>query len=204
MYAVIASGGKQYRVALGQVLTLEKLSLEEGQDITFEEVLMIADGDNFQIGQPLLKGTTVKGVVRQQKRGKKIQIIKFRRRKHSMKQMGHRQDLTEVEITQIGDKKQVLSKNLLAEKDDVKEVHVMIKVQVEKKPAAETQEEKKPVAKKAAAKSDEKKATPKKPVTEKKADGMKPSAKKPAAKKPVAKKPAAKKPTAKSKDEGDK
>lgn len=102
MYAVIASGGKQYRVTQGQVLKIEKLPIEPGKAVEFEQVLMVADGDNIQIGGPFINGMKVTGEVVSQGRGPKIRIIKFRRRKHHMKQMGHRQDLTEVRITAIG------------------------------------------------------------------------------------------------------
>ena len=103
MYAVIASGGKQYRVSEGQVLKLEKLPAEAGQAIEFDQVLLVADGENIQVGLPFIKGMKVSGEVVSQGRGEKIKILKFRRRKHHMKQMGHRQYLTEVKITAIGE-----------------------------------------------------------------------------------------------------
>lgn len=105
MYAVIKTGGKQYRVEEGQTLKVEKLLAEPGHSIHFEDVLMIADGDNINVGAPLVSGATVTAEVVEHGRGKKVTIIKFRRRKHHRKQMGHRQDYTEVKITAIGSAK---------------------------------------------------------------------------------------------------
>lgn len=101
MYAVIASGGKQYRVTEGQILKLEKLAVEPNQTIQFDQVLMVADGDDINIGSPFMNGVKITGEVIRQGRHDKIRVIKFRRRKHHMKQMGHRQDFTEVKITAI-------------------------------------------------------------------------------------------------------
>ncbi|MDR3492374.1 MAG: 50S ribosomal protein L21 [Gammaproteobacteria bacterium] len=101
MYAVILSGGKQYRVIEGQTLKLEKLVADEGADINFEQVLMIANGDNIQVGKPYLTGSKVLASVVSHGRRDKIRIVKFRRRKHHKKSMGHRQYYTEVKITQI-------------------------------------------------------------------------------------------------------
>ncbi|MCV6637564.1 50S ribosomal protein L21 [Candidatus Albibeggiatoa sp. nov. NOAA] len=101
MYAVIKTGGKQYKVAEGDVLQIEKLEANEGDTVDFNEVLMITDGENTKVGAPVLEGTKVTATVEGQIRGKKVKIIKFRRRKHHRKQMGHRQYLTEVKITGI-------------------------------------------------------------------------------------------------------
>ncbi|MDR3477522.1 MAG: 50S ribosomal protein L21 [Gammaproteobacteria bacterium] len=101
MYAVIKSGGKQYRVKEGQTLKLEKLELEVGATLNFDQVLMIANGDDIKVGAPFLTGSTVEASVIGQGRRDKIHIIKFRRRKHHQKQMGHRQYYTEVKITGI-------------------------------------------------------------------------------------------------------
>jgi len=192
MYAVIASGGKQYRVTLGQVLTLEKLSVEEGQEVTFDEVLMLSDGDQIQIGQPLLDGVVVKGVVKQQTRAKKINIIKFRRRKHSMKRMGHRQDVTQVEIVQLGDQKQAASKPSTGKVSDGA-------VQAKAAPKSDGE---KVTPKAAASKTPEAKASPNKsedkPAAEKSA--VKKADKEAGAKKTATKKPV-KKTAAKSKVE---
>jgi large subunit ribosomal protein L21 len=105
MYAVIKTGGKQYKVAKGNVLRVEKLTEEAGASVDFEHVLMVADGDNVSVGAPYVKGSKVTAKVRAHGRGKKIKIIKFRRRKHYRRQMGHRQSYTEIEITSIGKEK---------------------------------------------------------------------------------------------------
>lgn len=101
MYAVITSGGKQYRVTEGQTLKLEKLTAEVGSTINFDKVLMVVDGDDIKVGKPCLESAKVAASIVSHGRHKKIRIIKFRRRKHHMKQMGHRQYYTEVKITQI-------------------------------------------------------------------------------------------------------
>ena len=101
MYAVFKSGGKQHRVSEGQTLRLEKLDVETGATVEFDNVLMIADGDNVQVGTPLVSGGKVTAEIIQHGRGDKIKIVKFRRRKHSRKQQGHRQWFTEVKITGI-------------------------------------------------------------------------------------------------------
>ncbi|MGF1527793.1 MAG: 50S ribosomal protein L21 [Candidatus Competibacterales bacterium] len=101
MYAVIRTGGKQYRVQQGQTLKIEKLVVEPGTSIDFDQVLMVADGDRIQVGQPYLDGGKVTALVKSQGRHPKVEIIKFRRRKHYRKRQGHRQAFTEVEITAI-------------------------------------------------------------------------------------------------------
>jgi large subunit ribosomal protein L21 len=102
MYAVVKSGGKQYRVKEGQTVKLEKMDVEIGSTIKLDSVLMIAsDTGDVEMGTPLLENAVVEAAVLSQGRHKKVKIIKFRRRKHHMKQMGHRQYFTEVEITKI-------------------------------------------------------------------------------------------------------
>lgn len=101
MYAVIKTGGKQYRVKEGDVIKLETLSGDVGSVIDFADVLMLADGDKVTIGTPFISKALVKAEVIEHARHKKVKIIKFRRRKHSMKQMGHRQNYTQVKITAI-------------------------------------------------------------------------------------------------------
>lgn len=101
MHAVIATGGKQYRVAQGHILRIERLEVSEGATIEFDRVLMLSDGDQIRIGSPSVDGAKVMATVRSHGRGKKIEIIKFRRRKHHQKRTGHRQNFTEVEITGI-------------------------------------------------------------------------------------------------------
>jgi len=101
MYAVIKTGGKQYRVSRGDTLKVEKLDAGEGDSVEFDQVLMVGEGDDVKIGTPYVEGSRVSARVKAQARGPKVEIIKFRRRKHHMKRMGHRQDYTEVEITGI-------------------------------------------------------------------------------------------------------
>ncbi len=101
MYAVVSTGGKQYKVAEGDVCRVEKLDAEEGAKVDLDKVLMIADGDNITIGAPYVKGGKVTATVKTHGRGDKIEIMKFRRRKHHQKRTGHRQYYTELEITGI-------------------------------------------------------------------------------------------------------
>lgn len=101
MYAVIKTGGKQYRVKEGDVIKFEMLPGDAGSEISFTEVLMLADGDNLTFGNPLIANAVVKAEVVDHGRHKKVKIIKFRRRKHHMKKMGHRQYYTQVRITAI-------------------------------------------------------------------------------------------------------
>ena len=101
MYAVIVTGGKQYKVVEGEYLKVEKLEVETGASIEFDRVLLVADGDDVKIGAPVVDGAKVTAEIRAHGRGDKIRIIKFRRRKHHMKRQGHRQWYTEIKITGI-------------------------------------------------------------------------------------------------------
>ena len=101
MYAVVVTGGKQYRVEEGQTLKVEKLEVETGGNVEFDRVLLIADGDKVQVGAPVVDGAKVTAEVVGHGRHKKVKILKFKRRKHHMKQMGHRQWFTELKITSI-------------------------------------------------------------------------------------------------------
>lgn len=101
MYAVIKTGGKQYRVQEGDTLRVEKIDADEGANITLDQVLLVADGDNIQVGAPYLEGGKVSATVKTHGRGEKIKMIKLRRRKHHRKQMGHRQYFTELHIDGI-------------------------------------------------------------------------------------------------------
>ncbi len=101
MYAVIVSGGKQYRVQEGETLKLEKLQAEAGANVEFDRVLLVGNGDDIKIGAPVVEGAKVSAEVVQHGRAKKVEIIKFKRRKHHMKRQGHRQWFTEVKITGI-------------------------------------------------------------------------------------------------------
>ncbi|CAN4278594.1 MULTISPECIES: 50S ribosomal protein L21 [unclassified Pseudoxanthomonas] len=100
MYAVVVTGGKQYRVMKGETLRVEKLEAEAGNEITFDNILMLGDGETISLGDAL-KGANVTAKVVGHGRADKVRIIKFRRRKHHMKRQGHRQHYTEIEITGI-------------------------------------------------------------------------------------------------------
>jgi large subunit ribosomal protein L21 len=101
MYAVIRSGGKQYKVKEGDVIRVEKLDAPEGETISLTDVLMVGEGDSVTVGTPLVEGASVKATVKAHGRGEKIRIIKKRRRKHYRKQGGHRQSFTELTIAGI-------------------------------------------------------------------------------------------------------
>lgn len=101
MHAVIKTGGKQYRVAEGDVIKVEKLSAEAGSEVEFDQVLMVSDGESVTVGKPVIAGGSVTAKVEEQARAKKVEIIKFRRRKHYRRQAGHRQYYTAVRITGI-------------------------------------------------------------------------------------------------------
>ncbi len=100
-YAVIKTGGKQYRVMQGDVLRVELLTAEEGATISFDQVLLVGTGESIIVGAPIVEGASVSATIRQHGRADKIRIIKFRRRKHYKRQQGHRQHFTEIEITGI-------------------------------------------------------------------------------------------------------
>jgi large subunit ribosomal protein L21 len=156
MYAVFRTGGKQYRAAKGDVLRLEKIDADEGATITFDEVLLIGEGADVKVGDPLLAGSSVSGKVLSQGKTKKVNVVKFRRRQNYLRQGSHRQFYTEVEITGIsasGAKKPAPGK------------------QAEEKPAAKDEGEAKPAAKKTAAskKTSKKKSAAKKTAAKKKA-----------------------------------
>lgn len=101
MFAVIKTGGKQYKVQAGDLVKVEKLDAEEGKTIKISEVLMVIDGEQTTVGTPHVKGATVSAKVNSHGRRSKIKIVKFRRRKHHRKQMGHRQAYTELSIVDI-------------------------------------------------------------------------------------------------------
>lgn len=101
MYAVIQTGGKQYRVKQGEVLKVETLLAEAGQEVEFDRVLLIQSEDGIRVGKPYVTGGKVTATVKSHGRHPKVKILKFRRRKHYMKQAGHRQNFTEVQITGI-------------------------------------------------------------------------------------------------------
>lgn len=101
MFAVFASGGKQHRVTEGEIVRLELLDAEPGQEIVFDKVLMVADGDKVEVGAPYLEGGRVTGEVVGNDRARKIRVIKFKRRKDYKRTQGHRQWYTDVKITGI-------------------------------------------------------------------------------------------------------
>jgi large subunit ribosomal protein L21 len=101
MYAVIATGGKQYRVSQDGILRIEKLDAEPGATVEFGEVLLVGEGAEVTLGKPLLKGGKVLATVVRHGKGAKVSIVKFRRRKHYLRQKTHRQHFTEVKVTEI-------------------------------------------------------------------------------------------------------
>jgi large subunit ribosomal protein L21 len=101
MYAVIATGGKQYRVSEGTVVRIEKLDAAEGADIEFDKVLLVGQGADVAIGAPYVAGARVTATIQAHGKGDKVRIVKFRRRKHYLRQKGHRQQYTEVKVTGI-------------------------------------------------------------------------------------------------------
>ena len=98
MYAVIKTGGKQYRVASGEKIKVEQLPADVGSEITLDQVLLVADGDKVSIGAPLVSGAKVQATVVSHGRHDKVTIFKMRRRKHYQKRQGHRQTFTEIQI----------------------------------------------------------------------------------------------------------
>jgi large subunit ribosomal protein L21 len=163
MYAVFRSGGKQYRASEGERLKLEKLDVEEGAKVSFDEVLLVGNGKDIKVGSPLLAGSSVSATVLKQGKSKKVTVVKFKRRQNYLRQHTHRQFFTEVEITGIGESGKKAAAPVAAE---------------EKKPAAKKATTKEPVAKKAATKE----------PAAKKAAAKKTSTKTAAAKKPAKKK----------------
>jgi len=165
MYAVFRTGGKQYRAAKGDVLRLEKIEADEGTTVSFDDVLLIGEGADIKVGNPVLTGSSVSGKVLRQGKSKKVSVVKFKRRQNYLRQGSHRQFFTEVEITAIS-------------ASGAKKAAPKAKAEAEKPAAEEAAPKKKAASKKAAPK----KAAAKKTAT-----------KKPAAKKKAAKKTAAKK-----------
>jgi len=171
MFAVVKTGGKQYRVAANDIIAVEKLDAEPGATVELTDVLMVGDDNAQTAGTPIVEGATVAAEVVKQARAKKIIVFKKKRRKDYQRTKGHKQQVTVLRITEILTDGKKPAKRAAAKADS------------DSKPAAQPKTEDKP---KAAAKAD---AKPK----AKTASAKKPAAKKPAAKKPAAKKPAAKK-----------
>lgn len=154
MYAVFRTGGKQYRAAKGDVLRLEKIDADEGATVKFDDVLLIGEGADIKVGNPVLSGSSVSGKVVRQGKSKKVPVVKFKRRQNYLRQGTHRQFFTEVEITAIS-------------------------ASGAKKAAAKAADEA-PAKKKAAKKAAPKKAAAKKTSTKKKATKKKAAKKSPA------------------------
>jgi large subunit ribosomal protein L21 len=212
MYAVIKTGGKQYKVAKNDVILVEKLPGEAGAAVELDEVLLVGDDKSQTVGSPLVDGAHVAATVLEQTRGEKIIVFKKKRRQNYRRKAGHRQDLTALKITDIvtgGKKKAAKAAEPKAEASKTAPKAEVQKAapKAEEKEAAPKAAEAKAAPKKAEAKPAAKKAEAKteaKPAA-KKAPAKKPAAKKaeakPAAeKKPAAKKAPAKKPAAKKKD----
>ncbi len=189
MYAVIKTGGKQYRVANGDVIAVEKLAGDPGSTVALAPVLMVDDDKSSTVGTPVVEGAAVNAEIVEQTRGDKIIVFKKKRRKGYRRTRGHRQDVTVLRITDV------TAKAKAAPKPVAKAAAKLASEEAAAEAAATSAEEAKPAAAKPAAKT-----TTRKPAA-KKAAPKKPAAKKPAAKKPAAKaapkKPAAKKPAAK-------
>ena len=101
MYAVIKTGGKQYKVAPGEKLKVEQLAADVGAEVVLDQVLMVGEGESIRVGRPMVTGATVKATVVGHGRGDKVTIFKMRRRKHYQKHQGHRQNYTELKIESI-------------------------------------------------------------------------------------------------------
>jgi len=147
MYAVFRSGGKQYRASQGERLRVEKLDADEGSNVSFDEVLLVGEGTDVQVGRPLLDGTAVTAKVLRQGKSRKVPVVKFRRRQNYLRQGSHRQFFTEVEILAIGAAADAPIAEGAGDKPAVK------------KAATKKAATKKPAAKKAAKKASAKKAS---------------------------------------------
>ena len=101
MYAVIKTGGKQYRVAPGEKIKIEQIPADVGSQITLDQVLMVGEGESVRVGNPLVAGATVIATVVSHGRGEKVRIFKLRRRKHYQRTQGHRQNYTEIRVDTI-------------------------------------------------------------------------------------------------------
>ena len=158
MYAVFRSGGKQYRATKGDVVRLEKIEGDEGATVKFDEVLLVGEGADVKVGNPLLSGSTVSGKVLRQGKSRKVSVVKFKRRQNYLRQGSHRQFFTEVEITDISG----AAKKAAPKKDEAAATKAAAKKPAKKKAA-------KKVAKKAAAKKTASKKKAAKKTAKKKA-----------------------------------
>lgn len=200
MYAVVESGGKQYRVEEGTVLVVDRLEAEQGDRIALRPVLV--SGDSFVVKRDELDKIKIEAKVNGHRRGDKIKVFKYKAKKGYSRRAGHRAELTELEVTSLGGaaRKKAAPKKAAAKADDKPKAEAKVETEAKTEAAAKKPAARKPAAKKPAAE---------KPAAEKKAPAKKPAAKKPAAKKPAAKKPAAKprtpaKPKAKAADKTEK
>ena len=153
MYAVIKTGGKQYKVAAGDYLKVEKLDGDVGSKVVIDKVLMLADGDDVTIGSPLVAGAKVNATVLSHGKGDKVMIFKFNRRKHYRKTQGHRQSFTEIKIEDINGKG---AAKPAAAKKETAAAKPAAKKPAAKKTAAAKPAAQKPAAKKATAKKADK------------------------------------------------
>lgn len=208
MFAIVKTGGKQYRVAENDVIVVERLAGEAGDSVAFEEVLLVGDDKKTETGTPLVSGATVAGEILEQARGDKILVFKKKRRKNYRRTRGHRQDLSVIRITEIltggkkpSAKKAAAPKKATPEKGNEKPAEE--KTESKAAPKEETKTESKAAPKKAESKGGEKQAATKK-STAKKTESKSASAKSGGAKKAPAKKTAAKKKAAEPKDSGKK
>jgi large subunit ribosomal protein L21 len=171
MYAVIETGGKQYRVQEGDVISIEKLNVAAGDDIAFDRVLVLNDGEKVQVGTPIVESAKVFGTVVENGKGEKVIIFKYKSKKDYRKKQGHRQPYTMVKIESVSaDGKPAPKKAVVKPAAEVAEATTVAEAAVEAK---------KPAAKKAA----EKAPAEKKPAAKKAAAEKAPAEKKPAAKK---------------------
>jgi large subunit ribosomal protein L21 len=155
MYAVVNSGGKQYKVQQGEVLRIEKIPGDVGSSVTFDRVLMFSDGENVSIGQPVLDNVAVEGHIVEQGKAKKIIVFKYKRRKRYRRKQGHRQEFTAIQIDSIKEAGAEAKEALPAEKELEPEVE---KVDTEAKVDSDAAEMQKPVPQEMAAKMRTKKA----------------------------------------------
>ena len=151
MYAVVKTGGKQYRVAKDDTILVEKLEANEGAQVTLDQVMMLGDGDTVTVGRPTVANATVEAQVISQTRGPKILIFRRKRRKNHRRLQGHRQDLTLLKITDISSSGKPAAKAASKKAPATKKAPAAKKA-VEKKTAPKAAATKKPAAKKAAAK----------------------------------------------------
>lgn len=203
MYAVVTSGGKQYKVQEGEILKVEKIPGNVGSSVIFDKVLMVADGDKVNIGQPVLNDALVEGHIVEQGKAKKIIVFKYKRRKRYRRKQGHRQQFTAIKIDSIKARAARPQKKAEPKAEAKKEVKkaapekvaaTKAEAKVEtKKPAVKKKEVKKPAAKTEAKKA----ATPKTKKTVAKPKAKKEDTKKAETKKTAARKTTTKKTTAK-------